>query len=71
MRRKDFLWGRPKQIPNIKVAAQQIRKHLEKLQLSTVFIATDAPSAGIALQFTYSMAQQPSKSFDHPEGFFI
>lgn len=45
MRRKDFLWGRPKQIPSIEVAAHQIRKHLENLKLLTVFIATDSPNS--------------------------
>ncbi|KAJ9598239.1 hypothetical protein L9F63_011060 [Diploptera punctata] len=45
MRRKDFLWGRPKQIPSLESAAHQIKDHLEKLKLSTIFIATDAPNS--------------------------
>ncbi|PSN31421.1 GDP-fucose protein O-fucosyltransferase 2 [Blattella germanica] len=44
MRRKDFLWGRPKQIPSLEGAALQIRNHLERLKLTTAFIATDAPA---------------------------
>jgi peptide-O-fucosyltransferase len=43
LRRRDFLWGRPKQVPSIAGAAKQIRTHLEQLDLTTVFVATDAP----------------------------
>jgi hypothetical protein len=46
LRRKDFLWGRPKQVPSIAGAARQIKAHLERLELRTVFVATDAPSKG-------------------------
>jgi len=48
LRRKDFLWGRPKQVPSIAGAAKQIRTHLEQLDLTTVFVATDAPLEGNA-----------------------
>ncbi|XP_023725442.1 GDP-fucose protein O-fucosyltransferase 2 [Cryptotermes secundus] len=43
LRRKDFLWGRPKQVPSIRGAAKQMKVHLEQLGLTTVFVATDAP----------------------------
>ncbi|GLH10313.1 GDP-fucose protein O-fucosyltransferase 2 [Gryllus bimaculatus] len=43
MRRRDFLWGRPKEVPSLPSVAQQLRYHLSKLQLNVVFIATDAP----------------------------
>jgi len=46
LRRKDFLWSRPKQVPSITGAAKQIRTHLEWLGLKSVFVATDAPSKG-------------------------
>jgi hypothetical protein len=46
LRRKDFLWGRPKQVPSIRGAARQIRAHLEQLKLTSVFVATDAPLRG-------------------------
>lgn len=42
LRRKDFLWGRPKQVPSIRGAAKQMKVHLEQLGLTTVFVATDA-----------------------------
>jgi hypothetical protein len=46
LRRKDFLWGRPKQVPSIKGAAKQIKAHLGQLGFTTVFVATDAPLEG-------------------------
>lgn len=42
LRRRDFVWGRPKHVPNIKNAAKQIQEKLDHLQLDNVFIATDA-----------------------------
>jgi hypothetical protein len=48
LRRKDFLWGRPKQVPSIAGAAKQIRTHLEQLDLKNVFVATDASVKGNA-----------------------
>uniref|UniRef100_A0A1B6M638 GDP-fucose protein O-fucosyltransferase 2 n=1 Tax=Graphocephala atropunctata TaxID=36148 RepID=A0A1B6M638_9HEMI len=44
LRRKDFLNGRPKEIPSLVDSADQIKTHLEKLKLSIVFVATDMPS---------------------------
>nr|CAD7412995.1 unnamed protein product [Timema poppensis] len=43
LRRKDFLWGRPKDIPSLKSASVQIDKLLRGLALVKAFIATDAP----------------------------
>nr|CAD7428933.1 unnamed protein product [Timema monikensis] len=42
LRRKDFLWGRPKDIPSLKFASIQIEKLLRGLALVKAFIATDA-----------------------------
>lgn len=46
LRRRDFIWGRPTQIPSIAGAVKQIKKLLKKLALETVFIATDASTEG-------------------------
>lgn len=43
LRRRDFVWGRPKQTPSIEYTAEQIREKLMELALDTVFIATDSP----------------------------
>ncbi|XP_063237692.1 GDP-fucose protein O-fucosyltransferase 2 isoform X3 [Bacillus rossius redtenbacheri] len=43
LRRKDFVWGRPKEVPSVIGAAAQIKAHLDKLEMCAVFIATDAP----------------------------
>lgn len=43
LRRKDFLWGRPSDVPSLEGAASQIRQKLLSLDLDTVFVATDAP----------------------------
>ena len=45
-RRKDFVRSHAKQIPSIEGAAKQIETALNTLQLTTVFIATDAPDDG-------------------------
>lgn len=42
LRRRDFLVGRSESVPTIKIAALQIKKKLKKLDLATVFVATDA-----------------------------
>ncbi|KAL1512523.1 hypothetical protein ABEB36_002104 [Hypothenemus hampei] len=43
LRRQDFLRGRPDQVPDLKSVADQISKKLVELNLTKVFIATDAP----------------------------
>ncbi|XP_046399109.1 GDP-fucose protein O-fucosyltransferase 2 [Ischnura elegans] len=48
LRRQDFLWGRSSEVPSLKWAALQVLKHLERLKLSTVFLATDAPDKEVA-----------------------
>ena len=45
-RRKDFVRSHAKEIPSIEGAAKQIETALDRLQLTTVFIATDAPDDG-------------------------
>ncbi|XP_039280948.1 GDP-fucose protein O-fucosyltransferase 2-like [Nilaparvata lugens] len=44
LRRKDFLVGRRDKVPTLEEAAKQIKKLLEKLNLNTVFVATDSPT---------------------------
>ncbi|XP_026281016.1 GDP-fucose protein O-fucosyltransferase 2 [Frankliniella occidentalis] len=48
LRRKDFLWGRAKQVPDLQFAAEQIEEKMKELQLRKIFIATDAPKAEFA-----------------------
>jgi len=43
MRRRDFLRGRPDQVPSLNSVALQIMSKLDDLHLSKVFIATEAP----------------------------
>ncbi|CAG9766227.1 unnamed protein product [Ceutorhynchus assimilis] len=43
LRRRDFLRGRPDDVPDLKRVAEQITEKLEELELSKVFVATDAP----------------------------
>lgn len=45
-RRKDFVRSHAKEIPSIEGAAKQIETALDRLQLTTVFVATDAPDDG-------------------------
>ncbi|KAG8230145.1 hypothetical protein J437_LFUL010396 [Ladona fulva] len=47
MRRMDFVWGRTSEVPTVKWAAQQVKNHLKRLNLVTVFLATDAPEEEI------------------------
>lgn len=46
LRRRDFAWGRPKDVPNVENAAKQLRALLIKLNLDVAFIATDASQTG-------------------------
>lgn len=41
LRRQDFVLGRPKEVPSLDQSIQQIKTHLTKANLTTVFIATD------------------------------
>jgi peptide-O-fucosyltransferase len=45
-RRKDFIRAHGKDLPSINGTAQQITRELHRLNLNTVFVATDAPTAG-------------------------
>lgn len=46
LRRRDFVWSRRKEVPSLEGAAKQIKILLDKFELKTVFIATDAPEKG-------------------------
>lgn len=54
LRRRDFLYGHPNNVPSIKETARQI---IEKIKLfnniETVYIATDAPKIGKLFFFMY------------------
>ena len=43
VRRKDYVYSRRDQIPNLKSAAEQLLKKCQMHQISRVFLATDAP----------------------------
>lgn len=47
LRRRDFLYGHPSDVPSIKEAARQIIEKLSLLnEVKTVYVATDAPQIG-------------------------
>ena len=46
LRRRDFLRARSEKVPTLETAAQQIRSALERYNLTSVFVATDAPTEG-------------------------
>lgn len=47
LRRRDFLYGHPSDVPSIKETARQITEKLSLLkEVKTVYIATDAPKIG-------------------------
>lgn len=48
LRRKDFLWGRSKEVPDLEFAAIQLETILKKHKLNTIFVATDAPKPEFA-----------------------
>lgn len=55
MRRKDFFFGRPKELPTLDKVAKQIMSKLRELDLSVVFLATDTSSSDVkALQYMLS-----------------
>lgn len=45
-RRQDFVQARPNDVPSIAFAAQQILKHMERLNIATLYVATDALQQG-------------------------
>lgn len=70
-RRKDFLRAHGKELPSIQGTADQISALLSKLQLSLVFLATDAKEAEVAelralipVQFTLKI-YKPSREVLH------
>lgn len=47
LRRRDFLYGHPNEIPSIKETARQITEKLSLLnEVKIVYVATDAPKIG-------------------------
>lgn len=46
LRRRDFLRGRPDEVPDLDSVAEQIAAKLDQLTLTKVFVATDAPQEG-------------------------
>jgi len=47
LRRRDFLYGHPSDVPSIKEAAKQILEKLSLLKsIEIVYVATDAPKTG-------------------------
>jgi len=52
LRRNDFLWGRKDEVPTLEQAALQIKDLLKQLNLTKVYIATDAPNNEFVELFT-------------------
>ena len=52
-RRKDYVRARAGQIPSIKGAAEQLALKLAELDLSALYVATDAPDAEFDLLKSY------------------
>lgn len=50
LRRKDFVLARGKEVPSLSMAAEQIQHLLRKQNLTSAFIATDAPHEGELLR---------------------
>lgn len=47
LRRRDFLYGHPSDVPSIKETAKQIIEKLSLLnEIKTIYVATDAPDIG-------------------------
>ena len=46
LRRRDFLYSHSDKVPSLKSAARQIRSALAQYNLTSVFVATDAPAEG-------------------------
>lgn len=54
LRRRDFVYGHPSDVPSIKGAAKQIIEKLSSLdKIKTIFVATDASKIGKSLFFTF------------------
>ena len=46
LRRRDFLYGHSGHVPSIEGAAHQLKRLLIRKNLTTLFVATDAPNEG-------------------------
>lgn len=52
LRRRDFLYGHPNDVPSIKETTRQIQEKLSFLnKIDTIYIATDAPKIGSQVCF--------------------
>ena len=47
MRRRDFLYSHSDKVPSLETAARHIRSALARYNLTTVFVASDAPAEGL------------------------
>lgn len=54
LRRQDYVKSRPKDVPDLKWAAEQIQVLLEKQGLKKVFVATDAGDEGKTVDALYT-----------------
>lgn len=55
LRRRDFLYGHPNDVPSIKESSRQIREKLSFLnKVDTIYIATDAPIIG-SINFVFCL----------------
>lgn len=59
LRRQDFLWGRPEDVPSLKVAAKQLKKIAKSLGISNIFIASDGTYQGIQLIHSFYILNVP------------
>ena len=48
LRRRDFLYSHREKVPSLASAARHIRSALSQYNLTSVFVATDAPTEGFA-----------------------
>lgn len=69
LRRKDFVFASGKEVPSLKMAAEQIKHLLKKENLTSAFIATDAPHE----EFAELQRFLPSAHLHHytPEPLFL
>ena len=52
LRRADFLYARPDDVPSLEHTAEQLKAMLDKQKLKALFIATDAPKEGRPISFS-------------------
>lgn len=52
LRRQDFLTARPRDVPSIKYAAQQLRKCARGAGVNSIFVASDGTGQGVLSKLT-------------------